>query len=332
MHVAIVGKGIAGLALGDQLVRRGVRVSFFYQSEFTASQAAIGVFSSKGLFLANDSFFAQKLAAQHDFGAWAQELQHNSEIKIPSQQGVQEFFDSPEAYRALRSRIYRNQFTGAFDVEVRHWRGGNFFYYPQDYWIDAQTFLTVLEKSLQKKGASFLAEAVDSVTANTVVTGAKTYSFSHVVLAAGVGTSALLRQSGLLSLPAQQRPGWTLRYRLDGAGENPSFLLKKGRTSLVAHDGFLSVGPFDRDPQPEEESALLAEAKMRCSALSSFSLVQRTCAHGIRVRTPHGAPYLGALAIKGGERVFVSFGYDKSGFLLARSSAQQLADVICAYR
>lgn len=334
MQVAVIGKGIAGLLLGDQLLARGCAVTFFYREESTASAAALGVFVSKGLFLAQDPLFSHKLSAHLAFGSLISQLSERMGEKIPRFQGAQEFFDSPAAYRGLRQRIYRKQFTGALDVEVqRQSAGAGAFYYPQDYWVDAGFSLGVMESDLRRRGAVFIPREVVRVGSAKeglwVQTAVGRDLFSEVVLAAGEGASALLRESGIAGFPVQRRPGCTARYQLEGPEEAPVFLLKKGRLSLVSHGGIFYMGPFDEEPSPEEEAVLFQYAQKCCPALLPFSLTGRVCSHGTRVRTPHGAPYVGPVSLSFGRRLWVSFGYDKSGFVLAHEAARHIVDRLC---
>jgi len=327
MNVAIIGKGIIGLSLGRQLMDQGHSVSFFFASPAGASLAALGSFVSKGIFLGDVSLFSRKLEGQARFLSQAKALSAESGEPVPFFKGAEEFFQDEAEYRFLRKRIYRNQFTGAMDVETRK----SAFYYPQDYWVDCQRFLEETEAHLRRIGACWIPEAVIGLEERGagglgVLTGTTTRSYSHVVLAAGGLSPAFLRQVGIDEGICSPRPGYTVLYRWDRASqEGPSFHIKRGRQTAVFYKNTLRMGPFI-EAQAEEEAELWRWVRERRLGFFLGEPAERRVFSGVRGRTPSGVPYLGRMELPKGENaLWVSFGYDKSGFSLALWASETLA-------
>lgn len=218
--LAIVGRGIAGLALAREiLIRTKLTVAIIGPDTPVSGSATVvaqGVSAIKGLVIAKEPLFAAKLAGHRMLPDWIGGVSRASGRPIASDsQGVGEITKDIPDFQARMGRSYQGRFQGIFGplrgTFASPLTGAKAFgvLHPEDLWFDPVEALMSLESLLLKAEGriEFLPRRVlalgDARDQTLLLDGDERIKAARVVIAAGFASPDLL-PSG--SLPA----GWRL--------------------------------------------------------------------------------------------------------------------------
>ena len=347
--IAIVGRGFAGLTSAIVLKRAGYEVELIGPAvdENSASQAAHGASTIKGLLESTQPLFALKMFGHQTLKTWLREIETISGIKIPKIIGVSERFDSLPEFKKEQGRIYKSRFLGAFCVLHNP---GLENVYPQDFWIDSDQYLQALNVACQKllipvATEAFLTdlkESNDKVILN--LGDHDSYACDAVILALGAGVQKIQNfeevQKNFFGAP-----GYTARAKkLKSATEEKSWCVVKELAAVAVWNDEVHIGstteangipllgkPFSEFKRVQNEESVLelfhrlySRVVGREWKVRGDSSVQLRW--GVRVRTKDRLPMVGP--ISAGSRIFINTGYYKSGISLTHVGADLLLSLL----
>ncbi|MBW4653837.1 MAG: D-amino acid dehydrogenase [Kaiparowitsia implicata GSE-PSE-MK54-09C] len=163
-----------------------------------------------------------------------------------------------------------------------------------------------------------------------VALGSQEMAVDHLVIAAGIGSVALLRPLGL-RLPLYPLKGYSLTLPLsDGVAvpetnvtdyDNKVVYARLGDRLRVA--AMVDIGGWDANPDAGRIAALKALAQASFPDVGDYASAMTWA--GMRPATPAGTPLLGASGI---DNLWLNVGHGSLGFTLACGSAEVLACLI----
>lgn len=350
--VAIVGRGIAGLAAGFRFALAGCRVAVIGPRALPGSATVVaqGLMVSKGLVLARDPLYALKLAGQRGLDAWLRLIETHSNQPIPRLlQGALEPFWSEDEYRYLRERIYKSDFDGFSSTtvlsreELAKKPGSKFirpgaigaFFYAFDGWFDPQATLVALEIAIKKLGGIFIDAPCERIEfaqyPRIVLQRAEPLAANDVILAAGFFSQALMLRSGLDHSMLRAVHGQNLSF-LRRDGQKPANPVVHGRHSLVTTDRLHILGSTSTNTTwsvPDQSLLMsshreLATLGTRFSRFSEAELASVDSQWGLRLNTTDRRPMVGFLPLGDGKRIGFLTGLYKNGLQIADICAKEL--------
>ena len=118
--IAVIGGGVVGLVLSKRLVEEGWQVTIFSsKTKATASLAAHGSFSVKGIIHPHEPFFERKLIGMRKLKSLIKDLERKTSKALPvfSQRTI-EVFSSLQEYQRIKKCFYHREFTGGLPVRL----------------------------------------------------------------------------------------------------------------------------------------------------------------------------------------------------------------------
>lgn len=352
--ITIVGRGVIGLASAFELARRGHKVDVVGPEETSgvASYAAVGISTIKGLRVARDDFFREKIAGHRSFLGLINQISRVSKLKIPAVLGVKECFADVNQYQKLRERIYHGEFTGCFKSEVHnlgqirtskalaaHLRQSSLlgaFYYPEDLWFHPRFFLESLDLAVRKLGGTIITEKVEKIALHPNgqfrLEGLKNqFSCDELVVACGASTPGLIKNLSSVKFPFVTVSGQTLVA--------PNFpraqaTFSVGRKGLSMYGSEIRYGSIDyaKNHIPNEQNLMTGKAnllnELRENFTLDFSSNEVISLWGVRLAIKDRRPVIGQLPCNGRGKLWISCGYHKSGYNFAGIAARTLANMI----
>ncbi len=352
-HVAIIGRGIAGLATAYRLVKAGYQVSVFGRPDSAstaASWAASGVSTAKGLNSAQSPVFDLKLRGHYNLPRWIREIEASSGKSIAHDfHGVSEPVVSDDDLKKLCTRVYRERpldlfGTKIFDrTQLDEVAGTQTFgpeiqgalFYPQDGWVDPAELLGTLQIFLENTKVSFFDDEISRIVplenkGLSLKCSRGSFDFEDVVLAAGIGMEKILSDSGLSVRGFGGVAGCTMLFSLP-LPEKARAVTRK-TTNLLIHDQKGRFGSTKAKTSKIDEEFLLSHAKILREqlqlmvgegskiGLSTLDSLQS----GVRVRMKDRTPIMGYLRFPQclNSRLHVLGGFYTNGFQFADLGAQ----------
>ncbi len=322
--IGVIGRGIIGLAVAFELIKAGFEVVMIgpRETENSASHCALGLSSMKGLMLPRDPLFKAKLRGHYLFPYWlnAVSQQLPSKHKIPIYRGqVREPYQDLADYERIRKRAFTAAYTGLYQIEDCRQQG--FFHYPWDYWFHSQKLLNALDDA-NSEGAKavhsdFFVNKIISLNSGgyqLISTRGAELPLAAVVLAAGVSSVDVLKNSQILSLYQNRIAGHSLYANADFLTRHSSIF---GAASLNFYDGYASFGStgFDLDKAGEIHDKDLSDLRARLSVVHSSDLPWLP-RYGVRSRLADRMPAIGPVSAEH-PRLLVAMGLYKNAFSLA---------------
>ncbi len=350
----VVGRGIIGLVAAYRLAKAGYQVTIIGPDTRNSigSIAALGNFTAKGLVVSDNNILAARIAGQAYMLELAQELSDDTGASIPRLAGIYEPFESLEALKLLRKRIYHNNFSAlnsfmilnaqelaeraaffAARAEVLNFSGC--LYYPNDFWLDPPSLLDCLEAAIRKRGGTILNDKVMAIEALAAggmkahLAGAQLVA-DDFLLAAGVATNQILEGSKLVPLPVAELPGVTIEASSTSAA---SVAITEARQGLVLWNGRLRFGSFDGNSGGQSEISKTPPFSHRSLAavLKEESISQHTEIRGVRSYTRDRLPLFGPIwpfSSFPATRLWIGSAFYKVGYYLADYCARNLVNTL----
>ena len=327
-HVSIIGKGLSGLFLAYELIRKGVKSEVFYSSYPEASKASQGVVASKGLINPESRLFELKLLGQRYTFKKLKELKDLG-LSLTISEGVFEGYSSYEEYFKICQRIYRGEYRGLFNISSssKNQKIFKYFgslYYPDDYWVDVPELLESLKSYLKSKGVIFSKRNLSKVDLRNLSKGAK-----KIVLACGYGSTFLLSGIDLRTkiLPAS---GSTMKFSYKN-DKNKSFVFGGNSVNLGINSALLGSSSFKKEwclTDLSQSKEYLTQAALRFGFddldVNGIELIS-----GTRCLTSDRLPLVGkSHSPDFCDNLFISTGFFKNGLMLIPICSDFLSDLI----
>ncbi|HVH47836.1 MAG TPA: glycine oxidase ThiO [Labilithrix sp.] len=349
MRVIVVGAGVMGCATALALARRGVRDIVVLERAVPgaeASSAAAGMLAAQV-----ESKSAEERAsfvrAREAYAPWAEELRELGGVDIGYRRsGVLELAETEEALQDLTVRMHAHRSEGlrAEVVDAARARtiepelGVRFAgaaWLPDEAQVDPPSLLRALAVAVARAGVvvrsgatvSSLVHAGDRC-AGVELDGAEVLHGDAVVLAAGSWASSV---PGLPSSLPTVRP---VRGQLVMLEERPprlskivfrgsSYVVPRGDGRVVCGSTMEEVG-HRREVTADGVRTILASATAIAPALGEAALTRVWC--NFRPYA-EGGPLIGRSGVPG---LFLATGHFRNGILLAKTTADLVADAVLA--
>ena len=345
--VAIIGAGFAGLSAAISLARKGFKnIHVFYDQndKHAASHSAHGMSTIKGILEADDDLFSLKLEGHRGFHNWVEELEEITGMSRSDRvwlKRVVEKFKSIKDFRKDFGRIYRRDFIGAKNVRLEFSEPDCFAsaIYPDDFWIDPEYLLQLLETSARMLGVCLRHGRVAKIIANGKFSTLLFEDQSRVicdvvVVAAGAGSSKLIdsiqlqKKINLLGVAG-------LTFEVDTHDAQRSNV--KGINSLVSTQNRAFWGSTSDPARALQNLAeFMAPSSGEAEQVGSNLLrlfepplsVQKKIKWkwGVRVRSRNRSPVV--MCIQPGSNIWINSGYYKSGIILSWLFAERVSEEI----
>jgi len=355
-RIIIVGGGVIGLSIAEQLVRRGQTCLLLDQGPFAqeASWAGAGYLDLRDAAGTGGAFFELCRRSYDLFPSWTQRLFQDTGLDpewVDSGSLDLAFDEQEEAgirtlEMGLRSQGLRGRWLSP--REARELEPGlspglrAAFHFKDTAQVRPPRLNRALLTYLQKAGAELreLEPVQDFVLDGRKVVGVKTskgfHQGDHVVLASGAWTAPLALKLGL-SIPVKPirgqvvmvraRPGILGRILFKGRGKAYTYLVPRRDGHIYVGSTLEDVG-FDKGTTPEGLGKLKAGLATMLPSLSQ-QWIEGSWA-GLRPSSPDGLPYLGE--VPGAEGAWVATGHFTHGLLLSAVTGELMAQCLMGER
>lgn len=344
--VIILGGGIIGCSLAEELARHGQRVTLVERGRIglEASSAAAGILCAQMDVPSPGPFFDLCQAARRMYPRWVEHLERRSGLSVgyhvdgilyvaltSQEERIMERRARWQVKRGLsverwsRRDIYRHE--PAIDARVR--RG---FHFPTEAQVDNVRLMQALGAACRKAHVTLIEEALVRrvVVREHAVRGIETAAgvLESRVVVNCLGSWASMGGAFPAPLPVEPVRGQMLAFRA------PKRLVRRAVMSQRAYfvqrrDGRLLVGStiefagFDQSLTLEGMHGILCGARHLSSALDQCAFLEAWS--GFRPHTKDGLPILGKTHVDG---LYVATGHYRHGILLAPITAALMAELI----
>jgi glycine/D-amino acid oxidase-like deaminating enzyme len=358
--VIIIGSGFSGLTSAISLRLQGYDVVIISSKQKNkASKAAQGLNAVKGIFHASDALFEQKLEAHRYFFEWIKLVESLSGECVSKIIGVWEKFDSLHAFQNEEGRIYRRDFTG-----LKQKKSTNlaeypspflFNHYPNDFWIDVDSYFSCLNKAATSIGVTFVEGDVTGIQEEgysynvEVFCHDSKHTSNIAVVCSGAGIAQIKGLEEISDhLIASEGVSFeaTIDYKLNDHtpwqnNDGASFV--KALNTLTFYQDKIYAGTVSKGPQlplsiltPEQTFTLESDewrkhfldilTNTSPISLPSSALRSLMPKWGVRVRQKNRRPLVAK--VNNFKNVFVNTGYYKNGLVLAPYMASELVKIL----
>lgn len=346
VDVAVLGGGIIGCALADELARRGRRVVVIEQGRIglEASSAAAGILASQMDIPKPGPFFDLCQAAHRAYPGWIQALERRTGMDAGFHgDGILYVATSRQALARMRARArwQRRRHLAAEELSgaaVRRLEphvdgriaGGVLF--PREAQVDNQALMGVLAEACRR--AKVALQEQTSVRRIILTRGAvRGVETSHGRITAPIVVNCLGSWADMhgrfpVRLPVEPARGQLLAFK-GPRGLFRSAVMGDDAYVVQRRDGRLLVGStIERAGFAKAVTAagmldILSGICQLTSAVSACAF--ETAWAGLRPLTPDGLPLIGATRVPG---LYVATGHFRHGILLAPTTAKVVAELI----
>jgi glycine oxidase len=349
VRVAIIGAGVMGCACAEALAARGVAVTLLERAipGAEASSAAAGILGAQVESHADPASRGILVEARGLFAGWAQSLRESTGIDIGYRKSgvVRVVLDEASTlglkeevrvHRAagLAATLLSAADVGRIEPEVTPEAFGG-VHFPDDAQVDPRALLRALVVAIsragvtQRSGTIVRSLLIERDTCRGVVLDQERVEADAVVLAAGSWSSLIggLPASLPVVTPArgqmvllEERPP---RMRSIVFGPD-GYVVPRGDGRVLCGSTLEHVG-FRREVTAGGVSAIL-DGTLRLVPRLAAAELSATWA-SFRPQSASDRPLLGASLVPG---LFLATGHHRNGILLAKYSANLVAEAICA--
>ena len=332
MRVVIVGGGVMGCATALSLAARGVKDVTVLERAVPgaeASSAAAGMLAPE-----IESHDSSWIAAREAYASWSEELRSTAGVDIG--------FRRTGALVVARSDRELEEIGGTrFDVRSIEPGlspdviGGTYF--PNEAQVDPPQLLRALVVAIARagvvvrSGTTVSSLAVENGRCTGVHLSTEKLEADVVVLAAGSWSSLVV------GVPAEIPVVRPIRGQLVQLEERPpklrtivfaghGYIVPRGDGRVICGSTMEDVG-HRREVTAAGLAGILAEAIAIAPALGGAEVVRSWC--NFRPSAAGGAPLVGASPLPG---LFLATGHHRNGILLAKVTAESVADAVTAAR
>lgn len=368
MNIVVVGRGFAGLTAAIALREAGHDVELVgpRNDPYSASFAAHGASTIKGLHEASQTLFALKIFGHKNFASWLQKIETLSGRQIAKVRGVYERFENKEEYFVEQERIYKSRFTGLFcvdqtitkrtgydTVDINQWSRN---FYPQDFWVDTDEYLKALEAASQALGVKIISEEmisnISETQADAVVelANGEVIRKDLIVLAIGSGIQKVLpKELEILGKILFGASGYTAKASSPFSERTGADLCAvKELKAVTLHGGYSYMGSTtEKNAIPlnipftgsEDWATKKSDEELKQVFLGIYARVlgdrpsdfnDFEWRWGMRVRTKDRIPLVGPVSKH--RRILINAGYYKSGLMLTPLGARLLVDLVAGQK
>jgi glycine oxidase len=351
--IVVVGAGIIGASIADELARRGARVHVLDMRSpgRGASQASAGILApyteaherTPLLELGTRSLamFEEFVAGVRERSARAIDFARSGTLEVAHDDADESRLGASKAW--LDAIGVPVEWLPAADLRrfeptVNPSAPGALFN-PAHAWVGVRSLVTALVESAKLAGVSFetpveVVDLMPRADGVDVRAGDRRYSADAVVLSAGTW-SGRVKVAGTRPIPVRPVRGQLLQLQWNADTPPPARIVWDRSCYIVPWpDGSLLVGATMEDVGFDERVTLdgvrqLAEAAgalLPAAKAASFVAARA----GLRPASPDGLPVIGPLA--DAPRVCVATGHYRNGVLLAPLTAQIIADWVLEAR
>ncbi|MBC9929420.1 NAD(P)/FAD-dependent oxidoreductase [Chitinophaga qingshengii] len=211
-------------------------------------------------------------------------------------------------------------------------------YFPGDSQLYPNLLMRSLLTFLEKKGVQFLREQEVNgfVTAGNRITGvrsgAATHEADHVVLAAGVWSTALARQFGL-NIPMVGGRGYSVTFENTPFKVHHSIILSEARVAISPMDGnkirfggTMEITPLHTPPRMRRVQGIFDSVKRYFPGFDMAVPPADQVWYGYRPCSADGLPYIGNLSRY--RNVTVATGHSMLGISLGAATGKLVAELV----
>lgn len=344
--VAILGGGIIGCALADELARRHRRVIVIEQGRIglEASSAAAGILASQMDIPTPGPFFDLCQAAHRAYPGWIRSLERRTGLEAGLHgDGILYVATSRQALARMRSRarwqrrcrLAAEELSGAAVRRLEPHVDGRIaggVLFPRESQIDNQALMGVLAEACRRSGVTLKERtAVRKVIVTRGATRGVETDHGRItapVVVNCLGSWADMSGRFPVRLPVEPARGQILAFR-GPRGLFRSAVMGDDAYVVQRRDGRLLVGStIERAGFSKQVTAagildILSGICQLTSAISACAF--ETAWAGFRPRTPDGLPLIGPTRVSG---LYAATGHFRHGILLAPVTATLLADLL----
>jgi glycine oxidase len=344
--VIVLGGGIIGCALAEELARHGQRVVVVERGRIgsEASSAAAGILSAQMDLPAPDPLFELCQAARRMYPRWVEHLERRSGVSVGYHvDGILYLAMTGREERAMERQARWQRKHG---LRVERWSSKEVrrhepavdgpiksgFHFPTEAQVDNVLLMRALRAACRKAGVELQEQASVRrlVIREQTVQGVETdhgVLDTHVVVNC-LGSWAAMGGTFPITLPVEPARGQMLAFR------GPTRLVRHAVMSERAYvvqrrDGRLLVGStiehvgFDKALTLEGIHGILCGLRHMTSAFNQCTFLEAWA--GFRPYSKDGLPLLGPTPIRG---LYVATGHFRHGILLAPITARLMTELI----
>ena len=341
----VVGGGVIGLAVAEELARRGARVRLFERGRpgGEASWAAGGMLAAEYEFESAGPFQVLAFRSRAMWPAYAERLgaDYGTDVRLRTEGALAPAFDEP-ALAKLHARLDGRSFGGRVEwLDARALRDAEPSLAPavlgaawlrDDLVCENRALLFALQRAARKLGVEIHSDSpvairVESGRVRGVVAGAQAIDADLVINAAGAWASAIAELPGHPALYPVR--GQMLGFHTDQPDALRHVVRWDDGYAIPRSAGRIVVGSTV-EPDSGFTKAVTPEAVARlttgiATALPGLAVERRLAWSGLRPATSDELPLLGAMT--GVDGYLLAAGHYRNGILLTPVTASAIADL-----